>query len=67
MNNEKIRIDRIRKANELKNKASVSDSYKLSYFPGGNLVLLRKYKGCWILEDETGMWFDNIFDKVYEQ
>ena len=59
----KIELDRIRKANELKEicrKSLVIKSgpkYVLAYYPDGNLVLLRKLFLGWDIVDQTGPWF----------
>lgn len=54
----KEELDRIRKANELKEVCRKNPSkYKLAYFEGGNLVLLKKGRLVWEMEDQTGIWF----------
>jgi len=63
----KAELMRVRKVNEMKKVASLSPDFKFAYFPGGNLVLLKKHKktGTWLVFAETGRWFD--FDGITEQ
>ncbi len=54
-------LKRVRKANELKEKCRKDpNKYKLAYFHGADLVLLKKKLSGWEIVDRTGTWF--IFD-----
>ena len=63
----KKEIFRIRKVNEMKRIANSSENYKVAYFPGGNFVLLKKLKKRWVLKEQTGVWYEPLFDKVQLQ
>ena len=59
----KEEIERIRHVNEMKRRANDEDNMKLVYYSGANLVLLRFLgKNKWEIVDETGMWFDDLFE-----
>jgi hypothetical protein len=58
----KEEIERIRHVNEMKRIANSSEHYKLCYFPGANLVLLQRFGSKWIVRDETGVWYESMFD-----
>lgn len=61
-------LERIRKVNEMKRIAnSNEEKFKLSYFPGANLMLLRKKGNKWLVQEETGKWFDDLFDEGWIQ
>ena len=63
----KEEIERIRKVNEMKRIANKSDDFKLSYFPGANLMLLKRKGKKWLVESQTGKWFDDMFDEGWIQ
>ncbi len=59
----KDELERIRKANELRRFVNFRPhQFKLAYIAGGNLVLLKKKKGKWLVYDETGAWFNPVRD-----
>lgn len=49
---------RIRLVNEMRRLAKSSRRYKLAYFPGANLVLLKNKEGGWFVVQETGAWHE---------
>lgn len=54
----KKELERVRKVNAMKEIAKKSERYKLSYFPGGNLMLLKKIGSEWYIKEQTGKWFE---------
>lgn len=54
-------IERVRKVNSFKRLLDkFPELFKLAYYPGANLVLLRKeINGEWKGVDQTGSWFDD--------
>lgn len=46
----------------MKRVAYKSPNHKLVYFPGANLVLLQKLGKGWAVIDETGSWYDDMFE-----
>lgn len=46
----------------MKRIASNSPNHKLIYYPGANLVLLQRLGKGWASIDETGPWYDDMFE-----
>ena len=53
----KDELFRVRLVNEMKRMENSSNNYKLVYYPGGNLVLLKLTKRHWVVKKQTGPWF----------
>jgi len=52
-------LTRIRHVNEMKRLVAMDkQNRKLMYCAGANLVLIYREEGRWLIEDQTGQWFD---------
>ena len=61
----KKELDRIRHVNDMKRRVNNRDDLRLVYYSGANLVLLKFIdKDRWGILDETGRWFEDLFDYV---
>jgi len=59
----KKELERVRHVNEMKKRVDNNDSLRLVYYSGANLVLLKFIdKDRWGILDETGPWFEDLFD-----
>ena len=55
----KVELERIRKVNTMRDKVRENPHiYKLGYFEGANLILMKKIKKKWVAYEETEAWFD---------